>query len=290
MKKWIEITVVSLLLAILLRAGLGVPVLSTFIALSIIYVTHLVMAQMETGVTTALGWVKSSGNVAMGVVIFLAIRFIAAKVLGLYPIETYGAIDASGGLVGILPGQDVSSVILWEICFAMVAGQITVMWVKGTHKMPVRIIIVTSLMILTLQIAYPKYTASWASRDEVSDTLVNHGVVGSAVKGVWVFMFGRPTPPPAHPTTQVVATAKTAETLKREVTPCSIHIKKGKFDIWTDGHPVWIKFNGVQEWVSYPGQGDFQAPSGILPGEMLIVSSDPEYPNIRVQVVNSDQN
>ena len=96
---------------------------------------------------TAWGWVRAAGNVAMGVIIFLTLRFLAAGVLGLYPIDTYGAMNDAGGLYGILPGHDVSKSDHVEIVFAMVAGQITVMWVKGTHKLPVRVVIVTSLLV-----------------------------------------------------------------------------------------------------------------------------------------------
>jgi len=252
----------SLVLAILLRVGLGIPVITTFIALLIIYVTHLVMTEMKSGMTTTWGWMKSLGNVAMGLVVFLAIRFLAAKALGLYPIETYGAIDAAGGLRWILPGHDISTVILWEICFAMVAGQITVMWAKGTHRMPVATIIVMSLVILTLRIAYPKYVDSWATRDEVSNTLIDHGVVGSSARGLYIFLFGRPTPPAPEPTGRPAASHKPPIT-KQQRTPymfsnysdgvIPVKIKDGEVDFYPKGGEIEITTSSGEKVRDSPG-------------------------------------
>lgn len=272
---WIRTTIASLLLAILLRVGLGVPLLSTFIALGIIFITHIVMTEMGTGATTAWGWVKSMGNVAMGVVIFLALRFLAAKAMGLYPIETYGVINDSGGLQWILPGRDISSWILWEICFAMVAGQVTAMWVRGTHKLPVRMVIVGSLAILTLRIAYPRYIDSWATREEVSTTLIDHGVVGASAKGVWVLMFGRPTPSAPTPAGRPVSYAPATPIAECSANPtCSLHVGWDT-KIKTGDRPVLVKFHGKTEWIPLSGRRDDKFTlDQFSPGEAQFVSPD----------------
>jgi len=191
----------------------------------------------------------------MGLVVFLALRFLAAKALGLYPIETYGVINDSGGLRWILPGHDISSWILWEVCFAMVAGQVTAMWVKGTHRFPVRVVIVGSLAILTLRIAYPSYVDSWASREEVATTLINHGVVGSGVKGVWTLMFGRPTPTPPQksPANGVPITFAPATPIAECTTPCTVPVGWGTI-MKTGGRSVLIKYHGKTEWIRLSGR------------------------------------
>jgi len=191
MNKWVRPCFAGTVLAILLRIGLGIPILTTFVSLAIIYVMHLLMTEMGSGVQTALKLTKSAGNMLMGVVIFLALRFLAAKALGLYPASTYDQIDSSGGFRWILPGYDISSVILWEVMFAFVAGGLSVAWVKGQHRKIVVGIFAVSLLILSLQLAFPKYTATWASKDQTSRNLTEHGVVGASVKAVCTLLFGQ---------------------------------------------------------------------------------------------------
>lgn len=85
-----------------------------------------------------------------------------------------------------------------------------------------------------------------------------------------------------HPPAQ----QRTVEALVLEhecTTPCSANIA-WKFKIRTDGHPLRIKFQGVRDEVTYPGEGDFQAPPKMTSGETKFVSADKEHPNVRVQV------
>src|SRR3989344_2815099 len=103
---WWRTIFASAMLAILLKAGLHVPFLTPFIALGIIFLTQVVFTEMRIGVDKTWAGMKLAGNMVMGVVIFLALRFLAAGVLGLYPIDTYGVINNSGGLQEILPGRD----------------------------------------------------------------------------------------------------------------------------------------------------------------------------------------
>ena len=187
---WIRTIFASFMLAILLRVGLAIPFLTTFITLGIIYVMHVVLTEMGPGAETAWAWTKLAGNVGIGIVIFIALRFIGAQVVGLYPIDTYRALD-SGGLYGILPAHDVSKAVAFEILFAFVAGGLSVAWVKGKRGV-VGAIFGISLAIVVLQAATPKYAATWPNRDQVSTNLINHGLVGAPLKGVWVAAFGTP--------------------------------------------------------------------------------------------------
>ena len=88
--------------------------------------------------------------------------------------------------------------------------------------------------------------------------------------------------PPA-PTLQAPAVVE-ALVLEHEcTTPCSANIA-WPFKIRGEGHPLRIKFQGVADWVSYAGEGDFQAPSQMRSGETQFVSLDPKRPHVRVQV------
>ena len=230
---------------------------------------------------TAWGWVRAAGNVAMGVIIFLTLRFLAAGVLGLYPIDTYGAINDAGGLYGILPGHDVSKVIMWEVVFAMVAEHIMVMWVKGTHKLPVRVVIVTSLLVLGLQIAVPDYTNTWASRSDVSTTLEHNGVVGAAAKGTWVFLFGKPTPKPtATPLSAPAPTHASRPPIVTATTPASIRADY-HFRIEADG-PIWVQYPGEKPVLFTPGKGFQQLPQPREPGEKVFTASNGGHVGFRL--------
>ena len=166
------------MLAVFLRVGLSVPFMTTFLAIGVIYLMHVVAAELGTGVTTAWRGARLAGNMAIAIVIFLALRFIAGDVVGLYPIDTYGVINNSGGLYGILPSRDISKVILWEVLFAFVAGCMAVSWARGTNRGIVGTIFAISLAILTLQIAFPTYTSTFPSRRSVDQKLATRGFWG----------------------------------------------------------------------------------------------------------------
>lgn len=249
---WIRATLASIMLAILLRVGLGIPFFTTFIALGIIFVTHVVFTEMGTGVTNLWSGIKLTSNMVMGLVVFLALRFLAAKVLGLYPADTYETIDNSGGLRWILPGHDISSVILWEVCFAFVAGKLTVDWANNKSK-TVGAIFVASLLVLTLQIALPKYTATWPNRDVVSATLVDNGVLGATAKGARVFLVGKPTPPPpaGSPATVYVPVVTGPPQIVYGTTPATIVADYG-YNLESDA-PIMVKYPGEKEFLFTPG-------------------------------------
>ena len=181
----------SILLAIFLRVGLGVPILTTFITVGIIYLTHVLWIELGTGIRTAWSGTRLVANLALGVVVFLALRYLFGGLIGLYPIDTFETINGSGGLYGILPSRDIPRAVMVEVLFAFVAGGLVVAWAQDRAKRVVNMIFVGSLAILSLQIALPKYTDTFPSRDEVSTTLVNKGVVGATFKGVGALMFGK---------------------------------------------------------------------------------------------------
>ena len=247
-----------------------------------VYVMGVVKAQMAvvgTGVGAVWRWIKNSRNVLAGVAVFLVLRFLAGKVLGLYPIDTYGAIDSSKDPYGILLGKNTPEIILWEITFAMVAGQLTKMWVTGTNKTPVRVIIVIALFILTwrwiLPLALPELYSTLPSGSDVDKGLAKKSK-----------SFFSPPPPSTNTPPATVATAKPVETLVlmyEGITPCSIDIQY-RAKIRTDGDPLLIKFTGVAEWFPHPGKGAVDGPKGVQAGETKFVSADTNRPNVKVWV------
>ncbi|OGI76210.1 hypothetical protein A3C67_03270 [Candidatus Nomurabacteria bacterium RIFCSPHIGHO2_02_FULL_42_19] len=278
---WIRATVASVLLAILLKVGVGIPFLTTFVALGIIYVTQIVFTELGSGVAIAWRGMRLTANVAMGIIIFLALRFLAAKTLGLYPADTYGNVDDSGGAYSILVGHDVSSVILWEVCFAFVAGGLAVAWANGKERRIVGTIFVVSLAILSIQIAFPKYVGTWPNRDTISTTLVDNGVVGTSAKGAWAFMFGKPAPPPPP---NVVYSPVVGRAVAQEVvspprlinatTPVALSVDY-EFNLEANV-PIRIKYADGQEYIHQPGEKCQQAPTprGLGPK----VFTDPKDP------------
>lgn len=266
--EWMRTTFASLMLAVLLKAGLHIPFLTTFITLGVIYAMNILFTEMRVGVMTAWQWTKNAGSMAMGVVIFLALRFLAAKIIGLYPIDSYGEIDYAEGFYGILPAHDVSNVILWEVMFAFVGGGMSVAWANGKNRGTIGMIFGVSLIILTFQIALPKYVATWPNRDDVSNNLASNGVVGASARGVWTFLFGGTT-----------STQEGALVLRYEcATPCKADIR-WPAQIWGDGPDFWVQFPGVRKPVLY-SRGKFEAPAGVEMGETSFRAADPKKPVI----------
>lgn len=289
---WVSTIVASLLLALLLKVALHIPFLTTFITIGVIYIMGVVKAQMAvvgSSAGTVWQWIKNARNVMMGVVVFLALRFLAAGVLGLYLIDTYSAVDSSGGLFGILPGRDTSKVILWEMTFAFFAGQLTKMWVQGTHKFPVRAIIVGSWFILSLQIAFPKYVSTFLSRAELDQVLATNGLRGTFF----------PKKSPATPPAQTVATPPAATVATKTLppggklvvqmpdvhTPCTINITNfHSLIIWEPVYmlpPNWHESRAIY----YSGKGDLKLQGGHIPsGEWKFWSADTNNVSVRIRV------
>jgi hypothetical protein len=226
--QWWRTLFATFVLSIFLRAALGVPFLSTFLAVGIIYLMHVLMTELGTGFNNAVSWVRRAGNIALGVAIFLALRFLAAKVLGLYPVDTYTTLDDSGGLYWVLGGKNISSWILWEVMFAFVAGKLVVLWARGQDKW-VGAIFVTSLIILSVQIAWPEVINALPKRKSVATAIVEevsaHGIVGGGARGAWVVAFGPGKAKPTATTTPSVSPSGTEITDHIEgVTPVEIEL------------------------------------------------------------------
>lgn len=167
---WIRTILASIGLAILLKAGFAVPLMTSFVALGIIYLARVVATEMRPGLDTAKGWLKFMGNTLLGVVTFLALRLIATSFLGLPLAQTYQKLEDSGGLYWTLFGADVSNVILWEILFAILAGGLVVAWIRGRGGKLVMAIFVIAFLVVTLQVRFPKSAEAVSAESAGWDT------------------------------------------------------------------------------------------------------------------------
>ncbi|MFZ3011721.1 MAG: hypothetical protein WA060_01845 [Minisyncoccia bacterium] len=107
----------------------------------------------------------------------------------------------------------------------------------------------------------------------------------SAVSSWWSEKEEEETKPPDNkPTSTYYHQPTEALVLMHECyTPCSTQIA-WSFKIRTEGRPLRITFSGVRDSVSYPGEGDFRAPSQMRSGETFFDSPDKKNPHVRVQV------
>jgi hypothetical protein len=261
--------VAGIVLAILIKAMFSIPILTTIMVIGIIYLLN-----RQFGAQTAKNWTTTAARVIGGLVVFLALRLLAAKLLGLYPVDTY----PDGNLYWtILCGHDIKNTILWEICFAFIAGGLSVRWAQGKNRSMVGAIFGFSLLILSVQIALPEYAEAYPNKHEVSATLVNNGVIGAGWEATKAFLFGGQHQP--SPTSQS-GNKKEALVLESECdTPCGGNIPEN-FKIRTERHPLYVKSNGESNWVLYtgdpkhPGEGNFQPISPIHPGWAEFKSDD----------------
>ncbi len=166
---WIRTILASIALAILLKIGFAIPLMTSFVALGIIYLAQVVATEMRPGLDTAKGWLKFMGNAILGVVAFLALRLIATSLLGLPLAATYQKLEDSGGLYWTLFGADVSNVILWEILFAIVAGGLVALWVRGKGGKLVMAVFVIAFLVTSLQVRFPKSASAVSAEGAMWD-------------------------------------------------------------------------------------------------------------------------
>ncbi len=233
----------SLNLFMVVGGGLGIAIILAFAFRIPVLVTLLVMGMVKwAGVKNSWTAAKIAIRTAIGMVIFITLRFLAAKLLGIYPADTFDTIDNSGGFSWILVGHDISTYVLWEMTFALVAGQVVIDWIDRTNKKVAKAFIVIGFLILSLVIGIPKYANSWPDRDTVGSTLVEKGVLGALWSGGRVFLVGKPAPappPPPRPAESYSAPATLGQFPDR-VTPCEIYVGKELRDLYTDGDPVYV--------------------------------------------------
>jgi hypothetical protein len=272
---WWKVGIASAILAILIKAVLPISFTTMFISILVIYSIHVVWGQIGSQITTVWGWIKSTRHAAAGVVIFLALRYIIAQVIGLYPIDTYHSLDSGGILKGILPGRDVPKTIMFESLFALVAGGITVAWAQeGKYRWFINGVLGFSLLVVILQITCPKYVAKWPNWDRISANLDENGFGGTMMKGTKYIIAGRPAPKPTPAQTAAAITTKATVLRFDGFTPCKPPIDF-VFELDTQGDPISLKFPSVPAPLEYCGKGTINAPTNRTSGAVFITSLDP---------------
>lgn len=277
--EWIRGILVSFALAIALRAGFGIPVMTGLMAIMIIFLSQVLLTDLKVGFQASLKGLKFTTNLIGGVVIFLAIRFLLSGVIGIYPIDSRDLLWSRGGLEGLAWSRDISIILLWEMVFAFVTGKLVANWVNDKDHGMVKLVFATAFSVLTLQLALPTYAKSFPSRDQVGQKLVDRGILGGAWDGLKVVAFGKsatPTPSATQPSAAYAPTEPTLVLRRECITPCSADIQ-WPVQIWGDGPEFLVRFKGIQNPVRY-GRGKHSAPEGVNVGETFFEAADPAQP------------
>jgi len=240
---WWRVGFASFVLAILLRVGLAIPFSTTFVALGIIFLTQIIYTEMRTGVDRTLAGMALVRNMAIGLVVFLALRFIAAGVLDLYPVDTYDTLASGKGLFGLLPAREIPKVVMWEILFAFVAGGIAVAWSQDRNRRLVGTVFAVSLVVVSMQIGLPRYSATFPSRTEVDSLLAE-----KKLRGIIASSFGSGSPP------AYVTMTPTPYNQCSTSPSCEMYVDWGT-DIKSGAQPVLVWFNGKKDPILLSGRG-----------------------------------
>jgi hypothetical protein len=190
--------------ALVLRIGFHIPIKATVVAIATIFLAEILQDLMPDHFATAKRWLKIGLGVITGVVLFIILRFLAAKFLGIYPSDTYAALNSHGGLEGIAKGHDVPSAVVFEVLFAFIFGCLAFAWVKG-HRTAVIVIFCIAMVPVTVELALKEYYDTFMSREETAHALATKGVVGTAKQTVPKEFL--PTPPATTVTSSSETTA-----------------------------------------------------------------------------------
>lgn len=227
--------------AALAKAAFDWPFFKIWCGLMLIYVVQVLLAEkeMRAGADKVWEWFKTLEQVFQGIVIFMLLRIFVGSLLGLPPINSYQTLKQVG-VPEVISGNT-PSILLFELAFAVIAGGLTSDYVKGKGKTIVKTVFVGSLLVFIFQNALPTYAKTWPNRETVSTNLIDHGVAGTGWKGVRIFLFGKPSPPPPTPP---------AATVERKIVKIGKEKTLHRFP--TDGC-ITIFLRG--DWSDYPKGG-----------------------------------
>ncbi len=178
---WWRIAFVAIAFAIAIRIAFHVPITVSVTAIAVAVMAQALYNLLPQEFALLRKWLGVAIGCIVGVSIFLILRYIAAKYLGIYPIQTVSAIRQAHGLKGIAGGTNVPSPVLFEVLFAIVFGGLAIAWVKG-HRFLVSAIFLLALIVVTLEVSFKEYHDTFMNRDETAHELATKGVVGT-IKG-----------------------------------------------------------------------------------------------------------
>jgi len=272
---WLGLLGLAIAISAALKALWETPFFTTFWVVMALYLGFSVWKQVKDGVTTALEGIQKAGVFAIAVVIFYILQ------------KSLGVIERALGPVG---EKDQELLFIWGLIAALIAGGLAFAWIKQKRGMVI-VALGVVFPLLILQLGFPKYTATWANRDEARAILEEKGVGGALWDALGTFWQGKRwnKPPPAvtAPATQRIVQQKVEmvemlEKVFEKYTPCSGFVGWGCV-VRSDGYPLRIKYNNCN-WVEISGKGEGTAtPETFRPGEAEFVSPDPLHP-VRVRV------
>ena len=168
---------IALVTAVIIRVLLPIPIITGFALLSFLLAIQIVEARFGSGLKVAKDWITASARTGMGVIIFLALRFLVGQLLGLYPTDQYGEWGKTG-IHGLFWGHDASRTMIWEVLFAFIGGGISFAWSRGNPKAQkfVGLVFFLSFMIVTAQVALPNWAAKWPTIRDADMSLASDGI------------------------------------------------------------------------------------------------------------------
>jgi len=276
---WWRTIFASIVLAFLLRRGFHIPFFTTFVAFGIIYTMQIVMTEMREGVEAAKETALFFLRIVGAMVIFLFLRFIFAGLLGLYPVDSLGTMDGMGGIKGVLVGRNTPTSVAFELLFALAAGGMSVAYVRGKGRGAIHAIFAVALLSLMIQIATPKWSGTFLSRQEADTTLIKKGVLGTAFGEIKKFLVGEEGLKKESKETavrEVVLHRKPKETytpVGECWTPCELYVDF-PFRIRTDGQRVGIQWPGLGTVIHYPAVGKIESPPEATSGSPKFTSDE----------------
>jgi hypothetical protein len=157
---------------------------------------------------------------------FILLRYIAAKALGFYPRWTSDKFEHSGGLQAFW-GYDISSIILWEMCFLTVAGYIAYQVGRHERYRLVGGLAIVTLVVITFQVNMPATTATIPSRQEIDRAIAEKDIFRKAGRGIVGAIKGalenKPSPVVSKPvTSNNTSVVPQVAPQKKENTPVAI--------------------------------------------------------------------
>ena len=265
---WLGLLGLAITLGFALKEMWKVPFWTTFWVVLTLYLGGAAWKALKEGFDeTSREGIKKVGALVVSVVMFIILQY------------SFSFIERALRQGG---NTDQQLWFLWMSIVTLISGGLGFAWFKGKYGIVIAALGV-AVTLSTLQLGFPKYTATWANRDEISNTLETNGVLGASGKATWVFLFGKPAPESPRVVSRI-AQPEMVEALVpvfEGYTPCSSFVG-WEYVVRSDGYPLRIKYQR-SDWIEISGKGEEnEAPKTFQPGEAQFVSPDPL--NLKVPV------
>lgn len=113
---------IALIAAFILRWLLPIPVLTTVAILMALLVIQILNEKFGGGLKIATDWAKYGLSAGAALLLYLLLRTVVGKMLGIYPNDSWAGYDRAEGVIGFFWQKNADDITLvWEIIFAVVA-------------------------------------------------------------------------------------------------------------------------------------------------------------------------